>query len=113
MACSSVFETEPMDDAAGQRDFYNAVVEIETGLGPRELLAVCKDVEQALGRKPGGRRHTPRPIDVDLLLLDELRMDEEDLVIPHPGITRRRFVLEPLLELTSDQRVRRVGSLKE
>jgi 2-amino-4-hydroxy-6-hydroxymethyldihydropteridine diphosphokinase len=91
-----------MDDAAGQRDFYNAVVEAETVLGPRELLAACKEVEAALGRESGGRRHSPRPIDVDVLLLGDLRLDEEDLVIPHPGVTRRRFVLVPLLELAPD-----------
>ena len=93
-----------MDDAAGQRDFYNAVVEAETALGPRELLAACKEVEGALGREPGGRRHAPRPIDVDLLLLGDLRLDEEGLTIPHPGVTRRRFVLVPLLELAPDLR---------
>jgi 2-amino-4-hydroxy-6-hydroxymethyldihydropteridine diphosphokinase len=96
---SSVYETEAMEDAAGQRDFYNAVVGVETGLGPRDLLAVCKEIERALGREPGGRRHAPRPIDVDLLLLGDLRLDEPDLVIPHLGITHRRFVLVPLLEL--------------
>jgi 2-amino-4-hydroxy-6-hydroxymethyldihydropteridine diphosphokinase len=123
---SAVYETEAMDDAVGQRDFYNAVVEVKTGLSPRALLAACKDVERALGREPGGRRHGPRPIDVDLLLLGDLRVDEEDLVIPHPGVTRRRFVLVPLLELAPDldlddalaslgdgQRVTPVGHLKQ
>ncbi len=113
IARSSVYETEAMDDAVGQRDFYNAVVEVETALSPRDLLAVCKDVERALGREPGGPRHAPRPIDVDLLLLGDVRLEEEDLVIPHPGIARRRFVLAPLLELAPDQRVTRVGALKE
>jgi 2-amino-4-hydroxy-6-hydroxymethyldihydropteridine diphosphokinase len=113
IARSSVYETEAMDDAVGQRDFYNAVVEVETALGPRDLLAVCKDVERALGREPGAPHHAPRPIDVDLLLLGDVRLEEEDLVIPHPGIARRRFVLVPLLELAPDQRVTRVGTLKE
>ena len=113
-----------MDDAVGQRDFYNAVVEAETRLGPRDLLAACKRVERELGREPGGRRHAPRPIDIDLLLLGDLSLDEDDLVIPHPGIAHRRFVQVPLLELDpglallggpagEDQRVTPVGSLTE
>jgi 2-amino-4-hydroxy-6-hydroxymethyldihydropteridine diphosphokinase len=108
---SSVYETEAIDDAIGQRDFYNAVVEAETALGPRDLLSVCKEVERALGRDPAGRRHAPRPIDVDLLLLGDLRVDEEDLVIPHPGVTRRRFVLVPLLEVAPDLSLPGAGPL--
>jgi 2-amino-4-hydroxy-6-hydroxymethyldihydropteridine diphosphokinase len=99
---SALYETEAMDDAEGQRDFYNAVAEAETELEPRALLAACKAVERQLGRDPGGRRHAPRPIDIDLLLVGDLRVDEEDLVIPHPDLTRRRFVLVPLLQLAPD-----------
>jgi 2-amino-4-hydroxy-6-hydroxymethyldihydropteridine diphosphokinase len=122
---SAVYKTEAMDDAAGQRDFYNAVVEAETELPPRALLAACKEIERELGRQPGDRRHAPRPIDVDLLLLGDLRIEEDDLVIPHPSLERRRFVLVPLLELAPDlpygaalaalgdgQRVTLVDSLK-
>jgi 2-amino-4-hydroxy-6-hydroxymethyldihydropteridine diphosphokinase len=122
IAQSSVYETEAMDDAVGQRDFYNAVVEVETSLEPRDLLAACKTVERELGREPGGRRHAPRPIDIDILLLGDLRLDEDGLAIPHPGIAHRRFVQVPLLELDpglalpgaaagEDQRVARIGSL--
>jgi 2-amino-4-hydroxy-6-hydroxymethyldihydropteridine diphosphokinase len=110
---SSVYETEAMDGAVGQRDFYNAVVEAETALRPRDLLAVCKEIERALGREPAARRHAPRPIDVDLLLLGGLRLEDEDLVIPHPGITRRRFVLVPLLELAPDLSLPGAGPLAE
>jgi 2-amino-4-hydroxy-6-hydroxymethyldihydropteridine diphosphokinase len=125
-AISRIYETEAIDDAVGQRDFYNAVVAVQTRLGPHELLAVCKEIERSLGREPGGPRHAPRPIDVDVLLLGDLRHAEEHLVIPHPGVTRRRFVLEPLLEvapdlpladalaaLGDDQRVTPVGTLQE
>jgi 2-amino-4-hydroxy-6-hydroxymethyldihydropteridine diphosphokinase len=118
---SSVYETEAMDDAAGQRDFYNAAVAVETALEPRALLAVCKEMEQALGREPGGRRHAPRPIDIDLLVLGDFRIAEPDLVIPHPGIAHRAFVQVPLLELdpglavprAEGQRVTRIASLQE
>jgi 2-amino-4-hydroxy-6-hydroxymethyldihydropteridine diphosphokinase len=105
VACSSVYETEAMDDAAGQRDFYNAAIEVRTTLDAGRLLAACKEIEQRLGREPDPLRHAPRPIDVDLLLLDELRLSEPNLVLPHPDIAIRRFVLVPLVELDSDLRL--------
>ena len=96
---SAIYETEALDDAVGQRDFFNAVVEAETDLPPRELLAVSKEIERKLGREPGGPRHAPRPIDIDLLLYGDQRIEDDDLVIPHRDLERRRFVLVPLLEL--------------
>ena len=98
-AASSVYETEPQGEVTDQRDFLNACLEIRTGLDPERLLAVCKQVERELGRVPGGPRHGPRPIDVDILLLEELELRTQSLELPHPEVTRRRFVLEPLLEL--------------
>jgi 2-amino-4-hydroxy-6-hydroxymethyldihydropteridine diphosphokinase len=112
-ASSSVYETEPQGEVLDQPDFLNAAVRIETKLGPEDLLDACKAVERELGRTAGGPRHGPRPIDVDLLLLGDLRVDEEDLVIPHPGITRRRFVLVPLLELAPDLSLPGGGPLAE
>ena len=102
---SSVYETEPVGEAAGQRDFLNACVRVETELGPEELLDACKALERELGRAAGGRRHAPRPIDVDLLLLEEIEHRSERLTIPHPEILRRRFVLLPLLELDPELRL--------
>jgi 2-amino-4-hydroxy-6-hydroxymethyldihydropteridine diphosphokinase len=99
VACSSVYETEAMDDAAGQRDFYNAAVAIHTTLDPGDLLRECKAIERRLGREPDPPRHAPRPIDVDVLLVGDRELTEPGLVLPHPGITGRRFVLLPLLEL--------------
>jgi len=98
-ACSAVYETEAMDDAAGQRDFYNAAVAVQTTLEPQDLLRRCKAIERRLGREPNPPRHAPRPIDVDVLLFGDRQVSEPDLVVPHPGITKRRFVLLPLLEL--------------
>ena len=72
---------------------------MRTELGPEQLLRACKEVERELGRAPGGPRHGPRPIDVDILLLDGIEQRSEGLAVPHPEVTRRRFVLEPLLEL--------------
>jgi len=99
VASSSVYETEPVGLVLDQREFYNACLHIETDHGPEELLGACKDVERSLGREPGGQRHGPRPIDVDVLLLDELEYVSDRLTLPHPEVTSRRFVLVPLLEL--------------
>jgi 2-amino-4-hydroxy-6-hydroxymethyldihydropteridine diphosphokinase len=99
VASSSVYETEPVGLVLDQRDFYNACLAIDTDHGPDELLAACKAVERELGREPGGVRHGPRPIDVDVLLLDSLEYSSERLTLPHPEVTSRRFVLVPLLEL--------------
>lgn len=105
VAASSVYETEPQGEVTDQPDFLNACLEIETELGPEELLDVCKAVERDLGRSPGGVRHGPRPIDVDLLLLGDLEYRSERLTLPHAEVTTRRFVLVPLLELDPDLRL--------
>ena len=99
LASSSAYETAPQGDVLDQPDFMNACLAIETDLAPEELLDVCKAIERDMGREPGGVRHGPRPIDVDVLLLGEVEHRSERLTLPHPEITSRRFVLEPLLEL--------------
>ena len=99
VASSAVYETEPVGEVPEQRDFLNACVRVRTDLDPEALLDACKAVEEALGRKPGGVRHGPRPIDIDVLLLGDRRYRSERLVLPHPEVESRRFVLEPLLEL--------------
>ena len=99
LASSSVYETEPVGEVLDQPDFYNACVRIETPLDPEGLLDACKAVERALGRQPGGVRHGPRPIDVDVLLLEGVEHESERLRLPHREVTTRRFVLVPLLEL--------------
>ena len=98
-AASSVYETAPQGEVLDQPDFLNACLQIETDLGPEELLDACKAVERELGRTSGGPRHGPRPVDVDVLLLGDLVWRSERLTLPHADLTRRRFVLEPLLEL--------------
>jgi 2-amino-4-hydroxy-6-hydroxymethyldihydropteridine diphosphokinase len=109
LASSSVYETEPVGEVLDQRDFYNACVRIETELEPEALLDACKAVERALGRVPGGVRHGPRPIDVDVLLLEDVEHESERLRLPHREVTTRRFVLLPLLELDPDLVVPGVG----
>ena len=101
-AVSSVYETEPVGEILDQPDFLNAAVRIETGLGAQELLDACKAIEVEQGRMFGGPRHGPRPLDVDVLLLDGVVLESERLTLPHPEVTSRRFVLAPLLELDAD-----------
>jgi 2-amino-4-hydroxy-6-hydroxymethyldihydropteridine diphosphokinase len=98
-ASSSVYETAPQGEITDQADFLNACLRIDTELHPEQLLDACKEVERELGRQPGGLRHGPRPIDVDVLLLGGLEHRSERLQLPHPEVRSRRFVLEPLLEL--------------
>ena len=105
LASSSVYETEPVGEVLDQREFFNACLKIETPLDPHGLLDACKAVERALGREPGGLRHGPRPIDVDVLLLGELQHQSERLRLPHREVLTRRFVLVPLLELDPDLEV--------
>ena len=99
---SSVYETEPQGEVTDQPDFLNACLEIDTDLGPEELLDECKAVERELGRESGGARHGPRAIDVDVLLLGDLEYRSERLTLPHRDVLNRRFVLVPLLELDPD-----------
>ena len=102
LAASSVYETEPVGEVLDQRAFFNACLRVRTALDPEALLDVCKAVERELGRAPGGVRHGPRPIDVDVLLLGDETHRSERLTLPHEQVTSRRFVLVPLLELAPD-----------
>lgn len=83
---------------ADQGDFINAVAELSTGLTPLELLERLLAVENALGRRRG-ERWGPRLIDLDLLSFDDVQLEDERLVLPHPRMHERAFVLVPLLEL--------------
>ena len=110
---SHVYETEAMDGAVGQQDFYNACIAIDTELDPQALLAVAKAIEVELGRDPDAPRHSPRPLDIDLLIVDSDSgtkgsdpQGSDPLVLPHPAMLERRFVLEPLLELDPPGRER-------
>ncbi len=82
--------------------YYNAACRIETGLEPRPLLRFLKSLEEEIGRRPGGPRWGPRPIDLDILLYEERVVEEETLVIPHPRLAERAFVLLPLAEIAPD-----------
>jgi len=99
VAVSSTWVTEPVGEILDQPDFLNAVVRVRTALEPEELLDACKTVEAERGRQFDLPRHSPRPLDVDLLLLDEIELVTDRLTLPHPQVRNRRFVLAPLLEL--------------
>jgi 2-amino-4-hydroxy-6-hydroxymethyldihydropteridine diphosphokinase len=102
VAVSRVYVTEPVGGPPGQDPYLNLVVELDTDLGPRDLLREGKRLEKDAGRPPTGVRWGPRPLDVDVLLVDDLAVDEPDLVIPHPRMWQRRFVTEPLRELAPE-----------
>jgi len=98
-AVSSAYETEPVGEVLDQADFLNAAVRIRTELEPEALLDLCKQVEVERGRSLDAPRHSPRRLDVDLLLLGDLELSTGRLTLPHPEVISRRFVLAPLLEL--------------
>lgn len=102
-AASRVYESAPWG-VVDQPPFLNQVVEVEATLTPRELLQRCHEIEGRLGRVRSAR-WGPRTIDVDILLYGAVRMSEPDLVIPHPHLSRRAFVLVPLAELNAGLRV--------
>ena len=99
VAVSPVYETEPVGGPP-QPDYLNAVVALDTELDPRSLLHVAKALEQEAGRDlDGAPRWSARTLDIDILLLDDVRVSEPDLVVPHPRIHQRAFVLAPLADL--------------
>lgn len=97
---SSYYETEPWGKL-DQPPFINAVLEADTALSPKELLEAVKGVEQEMGRTTV-ERWGPRVIDLDILLYDGLQLDEEGLVLPHPLMHARAFVLVPLNEIAPE-----------
>ncbi len=101
-AVSSLYETEPVGEVLDQPDFLNAAIRIRTELEPEALLEACKAIEVERGRMLAAARHSPRPLDIDLLLLGDLQLSTERLTLPHLEVTSRRFVLAPLLELDPD-----------
>jgi 2-amino-4-hydroxy-6-hydroxymethyldihydropteridine diphosphokinase len=94
---SSVYETEPVG-YLDQPRFLNLVCYGQTAASPDELLCNTKTIEKALGREPSFR-NAPRPIDIDILLYNELCLATEDLILPHPRMSERAFVLVPLAEI--------------
>ena len=97
---SSLYRSAPVGNA-DQPDFVNAVARLSTGLAPQALLASLLGIEKRFGRKRSFR-NAPRTLDLDLLLYDAASMDEPGLVLPHPRMHERAFVLAPLAEIAPD-----------
>jgi 2-amino-4-hydroxy-6-hydroxymethyldihydropteridine diphosphokinase len=105
IARSSDYRTPPWG-VTDQPAFINLCLVVETALPPRALLARALEVEAALGRDRGKeRRWGPRTIDVDLIAYDDIRIDEPDLMLPHPRALERAFVLAPLAEVAPDRMI--------
>jgi 2-amino-4-hydroxy-6-hydroxymethyldihydropteridine diphosphokinase len=100
VAVSPVYETAPVGGPE-QDDYLNLVVEVATDPDARALLAECHRLEEAAGRERV-ERWGPRTLDVDILWMDGVAVDEPDLVVPHPRMRLRRFVLAPLRDLAPD-----------
>jgi 2-amino-4-hydroxy-6-hydroxymethyldihydropteridine diphosphokinase len=121
VAVSPLYETDPLGGPP-QDLFLNLVVQLSTSLSPRQLLGVAHRLETAAGRVRT-ERWGPRTLDIDILLVGDLHIDDPDLVVPHPRMWERRFVLAPLADLApelvtdrllaqSEGRVSVVGSLE-
>lgn len=101
---SAFYETEPWGFESPNL-FLNAAVCVETELTPRQLLQMTQHIERSLGRRKNvncnlsNRKYVDRPIDIDILLYDDLTVDEPDLKIPHPLMYEREFVMKPLREI--------------
>ncbi len=105
---SSFRETEPVGGPDGQGPYLNAAVAVETTLDPAKLLRTLQSIENRAGRTRSVR-WGERTLDLDLLLFDDAIVESEELTIPHPRMTERRFVLEPLAEIAPEAIVPRTG----
>ena len=109
---SALYGSKPMGEVA-QPDFCNAVAGLLTELGAAEVLAAMREVERRFGREPERIRWGPRVLDLDLLSYAELRSADPALLLPHPGIAARAFVLHPWREITPDVLVPGLGRVAE
>jgi 2-amino-4-hydroxy-6-hydroxymethyldihydropteridine diphosphokinase len=109
-SCSSIYETDPVGFTE-QAAFLNMVIKAETGLEPAELFSYMLAVEQQLGRVRD-IRFGPRTIDLDLLLYGQKQLNQPELLVPHPRMAERAFVLIPLLEIADEESIPDVDILR-
>ncbi len=112
LRASSLYRSRPMGPV-DQPDYINAVAELKTTLPARMLLQHLQGLEVRQGRVRGAERWGPRTLDLDIILYNQGLIKESDLVVPHPGIPERAFVLYPLQELAPDIEIPGLGSLKD
>ncbi|MCW1965403.1 2-amino-4-hydroxy-6-hydroxymethyldihydropteridine diphosphokinase [Polynucleobacter sp.] len=109
LAKSCFYQSAPVEALGG--DYINAVIEIETELTPYGLLHVCQAIEQEFGRERP-YANAPRTLDLDILFYEGVTQNETELMLPHPKIIERSFVLLPLLEIAPDFFLPNFGQLK-
>ena len=102
MSVSSFYETEPVEFTA-QPWFLNCAVKLDTEKMPKQLLAAVLDLEQQMGRRRTQQKG-PRTVDIDILLFGNSIIEAKNLVVPHPALHQRRFVLEPMVEIAPEAR---------
>ena len=101
LVASTLYRNPPLGPQS-QPDYVNAVAAVATDLAPMALLRALQSLEAAAGRHRGAERWGPRPLDLDILLYDQLMLDGPELCLPHPGLTERAFVVYPLAEIAPE-----------
>jgi 2-amino-4-hydroxy-6-hydroxymethyldihydropteridine diphosphokinase len=101
VASSPLYRTAPVGGPAGQPDYLNAVIELQTALPPNQLLTFCRQLEQSAGRRRTVRWGA-RTLDLDLLIVGDRVLSTPRLTLPHPRLHQRRFVLQPLCDLAAE-----------
>ena len=108
-AVSSLYRSKPLGTTTPQPDYYNAVIELETGLSADKLMEAMHKIESANGRIRPAPVNSARTLDLDLLLYGKMATEDDSLTLPHPRIQERAFVLYPLLELAPDIEIPGLG----
>lgn len=103
IAAAPLYETDPVDCPPDSQAFYNTVAIVESDLEPIEMLRKLRAIEVVLGRPSEHGHHAPRTVDLDLLFADDAVLHHPDLILPHPRLHLRRFVLQPLAEVQPDR----------
>lgn len=109
---SSLYRSAPLGQA-DQPDYINAVAMLNTRLSARQLLTELQAIERIHGRVRGAERWGPRTLDLDLLLYGDIRLESEELTVPHPRLAERSFVLYPLCEIAPDLEIPEFGGLRQ